>query len=506
MKERGSEWNKWDLHIHSPYSLGTSNKYNGITIKEFCEKIKEKEIKVIGLTNYFIVLEKEYKEIKENLGNECLVIPNFEFRVRDKNKKGQYINLHILFNPKIPISDIHKALARVDLCNEESRYCNLDDIKAVGLESTYVELGSLLTEINKDFNEIDDFVIATPYYGYGGFRQDNKPRSIKMEMKYDKKTHLILGNNSAKDVFSKDRIYELKDDDDNVINYIETKVKPTIKCSDAHELEKIGDYTWVKAKLTFEGLKQIIYEPEIRCRISGENPDKKLAHKCIESVQFIGAESEFTDKVIHFSNDLNTIIGGKSSGKSLLLHYLANTINYKYALKQQFTNSNLLKEYILNCYDKYGFSKKEDFEFKIKWNDGVVYKFSERQTVKDRNVVYIPQSYILSLTENIEKKSRKILGKFIRDILLQEPESNSSYGEFIDNVKKLDELRDNSIDEYFRIESEIIKLNRKKREIGDKKGIENFINTQVKVIEDLKKKSNISEEDLKLYSNLKANI
>ena len=53
-------------------------------------------------------------------------------------------------------------------------------------------------------------------------------------------------------------------------------LKPCIHGSDAHRLEKIAQpdlkrFCWIKADPTFEGLKQILYEPEARVSI-GEDP------------------------------------------------------------------------------------------------------------------------------------------------------------------------------------------------------------------------------------------
>ncbi|CAA0252812.1 conserved hypothetical protein [Tenacibaculum maritimum] len=499
MENRGSVWRKWDLHIHSPYSHGTSNKYKEATIEEFCNKILQKQISVIGLTNYFWVSTEEYDEVTKQLGDKCFVIPNFEFRVSDKNKKGQYINAHILFNPKISLSKIHKSLSRVKLCNEEAKYCNLEDIKSVGLDSVYVDLEDLLKVLKRDFKEIDDFLISMPYYGYGGFKQDEKPRSIKMELNYDKKTQIIFGNKSAEDIFCNDRLYELRDDDNNVVKNIQTKIKPTLKCSDAHELEKINDYTWIKAEPTFEGLKQIIYEPKLRCKIQKENPNNKIPHKCIKSVAFKGLPKMFIKNEISFNNDLNTVIGGKSSGKSLLLYYIANTIDYKYAFKQLNPDKKNAED---KSKDKYGFSEQEIFDFEIIWNDDVTYKFSERETIKDRKFVYIPQSYILNLTDNIRSKSRKTLGKFIRDILLQDEKSNELYKEFLKAVKELDDSRDNHIDSYFKNEDAIQVLEAEKKEIGDKEGIKNYIKSQNTLLQTLKKNSNVSDKELNRYNSL----
>ena len=73
---RGSEWRKWDLHMHSPYSWLANEFPKGKTqsggkipdeqIEEYIEKIKKSGIKAIGLTNYFKFHENEYKLKKKN--------------------------------------------------------------------------------------------------------------------------------------------------------------------------------------------------------------------------------------------------------------------------------------------------------------------------------------------------------------------------------------------------------------------------------------------------------
>ena len=40
--ERESEWRKWDLHIHSPYTH-LNNKYSDSSIESFIEKIKKEK-------------------------------------------------------------------------------------------------------------------------------------------------------------------------------------------------------------------------------------------------------------------------------------------------------------------------------------------------------------------------------------------------------------------------------------------------------------------------------
>lgn len=277
-----------------------------------------------------------------------------------------------------------------------------------------------------------------------------------------------------------------------------------LHCSDAHQFavdknntkpKELGHcFTWIKAEPTFEGLRQIIFETDLRRKIQTGNPNNKRLDKVIKSVQFVG-HSDFISDKIYLNPDLNTVIGGKSSGKSLLLHYIANTIDYKYAYKQVY------QEVPQRRIDNYKFSKTEQFDFIVEWEDGVEYKYSDNETIRSRQFVYIPQSYIINLTSNIQTNSRKELGKFIRDILLQDTESKRHYDEFIQNVKGLDNVRDTSIDEYFKIQNQISELKQSQKDIGDIAGINNQIASLEEKIKILKGNS-VEEKELNKYNIL----
>lgn len=548
-KGKGSEWSKWDLHIHTPASMCSD--YGGDNDEIWEKFITElenlpEEIKVIGINDYlFIDGYKKVLDYQKNgrLRNIDLILPVIEFRLKEfvGHRELKRLNYHIIFANQevldISVIESHFLSGLRGKANLSAIEVNNISWGGVVSRESLIELGKSIYEstpedrrdgnrnfleigfnnINFEVSKIEELLgeqgntntfLKNKYFKAIGksewesFRWDG---SIADKKHIINSTHFIFSASPNADTANNGKT-SLKE------NNVNSRL---FHCSDSHQFcsdkettkpKELGHcYTWVKAERTFEGLRQILFEPDLRCKIQIENPDNKQPHKIIHSVKFV-KHPMFTDKEIYFNNDLNTIIGGKSSGKSLLLHYIANTINFKYALKQQVTDSKSLNELILKKNDKYGFSKEESFDFEVKWNDDIVYKFSERDTIKDRSFVYIPQSYILNLTENIEKKSRKILGKFIRDILLQEPNSNSTYNKFINNVKKLDALRDNLIDEYFKIDNQIEGVLKQKKELGDKEGIQNFINTQIKVIENLKKKSNVSEEDLKTYSNLKNKI
>lgn len=72
---RGSQWRKWDLHIHTPYSI--EQDYGGYSTENWDRFINELEslpleIKVLGINDYIflegykkVLKEKAYRKAKE---------------------------------------------------------------------------------------------------------------------------------------------------------------------------------------------------------------------------------------------------------------------------------------------------------------------------------------------------------------------------------------------------------------------------------------------------------
>jgi hypothetical protein len=129
----------------------------------------------------------------------------------------------------------------------------------------------------------------------------------------------------------------------------DNKAVTKIKCSDARKLTDIGTYfTWIKADPTFEGLKQIIYEPEVRVRIQGKNPEQDHRKPFFFQIDigqgaiFEKDKPQFSNNKISLNKDLVAIIGGRGTGKSLLLDALKKTFDKAPANKDspRFTRIN----------------------------------------------------------------------------------------------------------------------------------------------------------------------
>ncbi len=99
-----------------------------------------------------------------------------------------------------------------------------------------------------------------------------------------------------------------------------------IKCSDSRKLSDIGTcFTWVKADPTFEGLKQIIYEPDERVRVQGHDPYEDRSKINFSLIKLSGSTSYILpDFELPLNRELIAIIGGRGSGKSALL-----VVNYE---------------------------------------------------------------------------------------------------------------------------------------------------------------------------------
>jgi ABC-type lipoprotein export system ATPase subunit len=106
-------------------------------------------------------------------------------------------------------------------------------------------------------------------------------------------------------------------------------LKPCVHGSDAHSIETIckpkdDKFCWIKADPTFNGLKQIVYEPADRVYIGPSAPVYHDLARVIRSVTLTDSNDWFEDGVeISLNAGLTSIIGQKGSGKSALAELIA---------------------------------------------------------------------------------------------------------------------------------------------------------------------------------------
>ena len=257
-------------------------------------------------------------------------------------------------------------------------------------------------------------------------------------------------------------------------------------------------HTWIKADPTFEGLKQIIYEPEERVRIQDEKPDFKEDKEIIDKVKFISPNNKFSNEEIYLNPNLNVIIGGKSSGKSILLYSIAKTLLADTKDKLLLKN-NGEKRYSLKSIDS-------DFDFEITTKAGISQKISDRENDDNSvipNIKYIPQNELVKLAEPELSGRGESLNKLVRQLICEDSDSKQKYDDiFIRKVKEYDKDREDFIDSYFDTFDEIKRLEGELKTKSNKEVLETSIKTNSEKVEELNKKAGLSDEQIQQYKSI----
>lgn len=159
---RGSEWRKWDLHLHAP-GTKLSDQYRSSSdeteLDEFCSILHDSDVAVIGVTDYFsfdayFAVQERYSTLYSD--NKKLLLPNVELRLSmSVNKADQEVNLHLVFNP----SAITRELANKFLSNlrtEETQGATRTRVSCADLKSAHDYEGASVS-----LNSIDEAIKAT---------------------------------------------------------------------------------------------------------------------------------------------------------------------------------------------------------------------------------------------------------------------------------------------------------------------------------------------------------
>lgn len=391
---RGSEWRKWDLHIHTPKTLCSD--YGGDTddiwdkyIDELERLSVEKELKVVGINDYLFI--DGYKKVLEykkagRLSNIDLILPVIEFRLKEfvGNKELGRLNYHIIFADESLLTvdqiDTHFLSNLRGKGNLDSHSPNSFTWGGIITRETLIDLGNHIIEdtlknkrngmnpievgfnnINFELSKIEEilgnktepntflkekYLKAIGKVEWSDFRWDGSPLEKKSVING---AHFVFSASPTYDQALKGKEFLIKEGVNNRL----------LHCSDAHRFaidikntkpKELGHcYTWVKADCTFEGLKQILYEPNHRIKISEQKPREPI--RKIESLKINFPSDTYIKKItldkkvetnidqefclnqlsseIFFSHYFTCLIGGRGTGKSTIINLLGERLGEK---------------------------------------------------------------------------------------------------------------------------------------------------------------------------------
>jgi len=481
---KGSEWRKWDLHIHSNASDGKSSPH------EIIQEAKRKGLSVIALTDHHTT--KNIDTIKQ-LGKEdgISIISGIEFRTEYGQKSVHLIGLFPdTFNGiELTSKALHDLiLSPLNLSETQIISKGRDRDTGFSNEKAFKE-GMFLVQVS--FKEAANLIHK--YGGVVSVHAGSKSNSFDEEMK-----HLGKGEKNVKELFDslgtvKEELFkngyidicEIKRENDSEEFYLKAFNKPSIIASDAHETIQIGDkFTWIKAEPTFEGLKQIICEPEIRVKIQGSNPEDKKLYNIIEKVRFVDNSGlkKFSNYDIGFNPGLNAIIGGKSSGKSLLMHLIAKSLG----------NGRDTKEYtnVVNKVDLEVFYADEP---------------EVKRTSNDRRIIeFLPQLYIEKIVQgkSESQNSNDHFNTFISDLIKQDDDIKALFDEHNAFIEERTKQISENITNWVKLDRALIQAKKELLPLGDKSAINSEILKIEEQVKELTKNSGLTTEQIEQYQSL----
>ncbi|WP_433850302.1 TrlF family AAA-like ATPase [Brucella pseudogrignonensis] len=344
---RGSEWRRWEPHIHAPGTV-LNNQFGGGTPWETYLTSLETvtpRIEAIAVTDYY--LTDTYEEVRKHkaagrLPDVQLIFPNVELRLDVAAKTG-FVNVHLLVSPEDPshVAELHRILQRLQFqAHGDTFNCTRADLISLGkkadarLLDDRAALAHGATQFKVNFDQLrrvmreSDWAKANILIAVAGAAGDGtsglrQAADVTMRQEIEKFAHIIFSSSPAQREFWSGRkgvtLDQLKERYDGC--------KPCLHGSDAHDQRTVGQpveerYSWIKGGLEFDALRQACIDPDGRAYVGTEPPRTAMPSQVISHVAIADTNWAATPD-IPLNPGLVAIIGARGSGKTALADVIA---------------------------------------------------------------------------------------------------------------------------------------------------------------------------------------
>lgn len=347
MISRGSEWHRWEPHIHAPGTIlnnqfGAADPWNAYltTLEGLTPKIE-----AIAVTDYYVT--DTYEEFLKHkaagrLPGVKLLFPNIELRL-DVAAKSGFVNIHLLVSSEDPdhVAEVKRILKRLQFGAHNDRFdCTREELIKLGkrADQTIVDDGAALrhgvTQVKVNFDQLRKVIHESEWAkkniliavaggagdGTSGLRQ---AADATMRQEIEKFAHIIFSSSPAQREFWLGQrgvtVEDLRTRYDGC--------KPCLHGSDSHDQKSVGQpvdnrFSWIKGALEFDALRQACIDPEGRAYVGEQPPQSAMPSQVISHVRIDNADWAVTPD-IPLNPGLVAIIGARGSGKTALADVIA---------------------------------------------------------------------------------------------------------------------------------------------------------------------------------------
>jgi len=345
---RGSEWYRWEPHIHAPGTIlnnqfGAADPWGAYltTLEGLTPKIE-----AIAATDYYVT--DAYEEFLKHkaagrLPDVKLLFPNIELRL-DVAAKSGFVNIHLLISPEDPdhIAEVKRILTRLQLHAYNDRFdCTRDELIRLGkrADPTITDHRAALrhgaTQFKVNFDQLrkvihesewaKKYILISVAGGAGdGTSGVRHAADTTVRQEIEKFAHIIFSSSPAQ------REFWLGQRNGVTVEMLRERYdgcKPCLHGSDSHDQKSVGQpvdnrFSWIKGALEFDTLRQACIDPEGRAYVGEHPPRSAMPSQVISHVKIDDADWATTHD-IPLNSGLVAIIGARGSGKTALADVIA---------------------------------------------------------------------------------------------------------------------------------------------------------------------------------------
>lgn len=342
---RGSEWHRWEPHIHAPGTV-LEDRFPSDGWEQYLTALESSvpKLRAVGVTDYCVTRSYERVRAHKDSGRlpDCdLLFPNIELRLNTGTVKGNFVNIHLLACPDDPnhITELNRFLAQLVFGAFNDKFaCTPADLIRLGRRSDptktddedalrhgctqfKISLDNLI-DAHRSIEWAGENILIAVSGNADGTSGVKEAAETTLREEIEKAAHAIFASSLKQRDFwlgrGKASTDELRERYDGC--------KPCIWGSDAHELARVAKpaedrFCWIKGVPSFDALRQAYLDPE-RAYVASEPPSWAAPSQTIDEVTISNAPWAKTP-ALRLNPGLVAVIGARGSGKTALADIIA---------------------------------------------------------------------------------------------------------------------------------------------------------------------------------------